>query len=293
MNYLKKVEESIKFTWKYKTLWIFGAIVSIFGGGGFFNSPGNFSSDQNSQVADKVEEISESPTAIVLIIVFSIIALILAVIGWYLNSVAKAALINSVRVDDAGGRPTFKEGWKFGRTLALRIMWMDVIGFGISLTIIIPILLVVILGILFPPFFILFCLLIPLVILLGVLWVIVYTGALRYLVLKDLSAWDSLVSGWNLAKSTIVEYIVGGLVSLLTGCIWAVVLIPLAIISVIFFILLVAMTLLINPILAVLILIIGLLLGVLAMALVNAPYAVFTNTYWTKVVMTLMEKFEK
>src|SRR5690606_5445556 len=140
---------------------------------------------------------------------------------------------------------------------------------------------------------ILFCLLIPLVILLGVLWVIVYTGALRYLVLKDLSAWDSLVSGWNLAKSTIVEYIVGGLVSLLTGCIWAVVLIPLAIISVIFFILLVAMTLLINPILAVLILIIGLLLGVLAMALVNAPYAVFTNTYWTKVVMTLMEKFEK
>lgn len=294
MDYFRKVEEAIKFTWKYKALWVFGFIASIFGGGNFsnYNFPSSYDSG-DSELTNKVEDFFDNPGAVILVVVLMLIGLLVALVGWYLNSVAKAALVNSVKMDKEGGRPTLRGGWDFGRTLAFRIMWMDIIGFGISLVVVIPVLAIVFLGIVFPPFFALFCLLIPVIIILAILWAIVYTGALRYLVLKDMDAWDSIVAGWELAKNTITEYVVGGLVSILTGCIWGIVIVPIAMVLGVAFLLFALFALVANPFIAVLLIVFGLVITVSFTAVINSPYAVFSSAYWTKVVMELMDRYDR
>ena len=50
MDYFKKVEESIKFAWKYKTLWLFGFLISLFGSEGVSNQYNTNSNSGNEKL---------------------------------------------------------------------------------------------------------------------------------------------------------------------------------------------------------------------------------------------------
>lgn len=294
MDYFGKIQESIKFTWKYKILWLFGLIIGFFGNGynsnfnSSFNSNGN--DDKYSEAGDKFEELVENGLFLVILAAVVCIGLIIALIGWYLTSVSKGALINAVQIEAKGEEPTFKKGWIYGKTKAWTFIKMDLVVMGIAIVLSIILVPIFVVSVIFPPFLCLLCLLIPVGIIAGIAWTLLYTAAQRYIVLKNYGAIDSLKAGWKLLRNQFADYFIAALVSIIPSCAWALVLLPVGILAAIAAIIAIIAVVAISPVVGlVLIIILVLAFGLLTGAL-NSPYVVYSYTYWTKVIMELMER---
>ena len=295
MDYMKKIEESIKFTWKYKALWLFGFIISFFGGGFNSNFNSNFDSENEkyNEASGEIENLFENGVFLAIFCGIVLIGIVIALVGWYLSSVSRAALINAVRMDQKGEEPTFKNGWAYGKTKVWEFIKLDVIAFLLGLVVVLFMAPFIIIGIILPPLLCLLCLAIPIMITGMIIWAMVFTTAQRYIVLKDLSAMESLKAGWKLAKTQVLEYVVAWLVSLLPGCAWTLILMPVGILAVVAMMVVFLGVLATSPVIGLVLLgIIVIAFSLLGSAL-NSPYLVFSHTYWTKIIMELMEREKK
>ncbi|KKQ34666.1 MAG: hypothetical protein US52_C0051G0018 [candidate division WS6 bacterium GW2011_GWA2_37_6] len=292
MDYFKKVEESIKFAWKYKTLWLFGFLISLFGSEGVsnqYNTNSNSGNEKLDGAYDKVADLFEEPAFIAFVIVAICLGLIVALVGWYITSVSKAALINAVKMEQKGEEPTFKKGWKYGKTKALDFIKLDLIALLLGLVIVLFLIPIIIICIVFPPLLCLLCLGIPVFIIGAILWWMTLNAAQRYIVLKDMSAMESLKAGWKLTKTKIVTYFTAGLVSLIPGCLWGIIIFPLGLLAAVAVIFILIGVVSSSPVIGLIILASVIFSFSLLVAVVNSPYTVFVYTYWTKVLMELMD----
>jgi len=297
VDYFKKIEESIKFSWRYKGLWVFGFLLGLFGGGSNSSTNYNYSFDSEnedvSSAMDSISEAFEDPAVLAIMGVLICVGLIVGLVVWYIASVSKGALINAVKVEKQGGTPTFKDGWEFGKTKAFGLIKLDLIALAFMLVMLVVLIPIILISIVFPLFWCAVCLLIPFLIVLGVAWVIAFTGAQRYLVLKNMGARTSLRAGWRLAKKKILEYVIAWLVSIIPGCAWSMILAPLGILSTVVMMVVVVGVLASSPLAGVILLgIIGLTFALLV-AVINSPFVVFSDTYWTKIIMEMMDEEEK
>ena len=292
---MKKIEESIKFTWKYKALWLFGFIISFFGGGfnSNFNSGFDSENEKYSEASGEIEKLFENGVFLAIFCGVVILGILIALVGWYLSSVSNAALINAVRMDKKGEVPTFKNGWAYGRTKAWEFIKLDLIAFLLGLVVVLFMIPFIIVGVIFPPLLCLFCLIIPVLIIGMIAWWITLMSAQRYVVLKDLSATEGLKAGWKLLKTQVSEYIIAGLISFLPGCVWTLILMPVGILAVVAMMVVFLGILAISPVIGLVLLGIIVITFCLVASALNSPYVVFSHTYWTKIIMELMEREKK
>lgn len=303
-KYIDILKESWSFTWKYKFLWWFGLIIAFFSGGGTFNAP-NFSGSSESDVesinnnsvsTEEIERFFENPIVWVVIAVLLVLLLMLSVLGWYLVKVARAALLESVRLEREGKKvPTFKELFAYGRTKAPRLMVFDVYAFLISMAFIVPFICLLVIGFVFPPVFILFCCLVVFLVLFYVVYGIVLSLGYRLLLLDNLSSLEAIKKGYQFLKNNLGELLVSGILAVLfsIGILF--------VLMISFFILLVPIVLAglillsVGASTPVLILVwfplslLG-LLGLLVLIGLQAPINVLWNTYWNKVVLMLHDE---
>jgi len=297
MDYMKKIEDSIKFVWANKQLWWFGFILALFGsgagsGGNGFGFPTN-NSEKFDKISDKTDSFLHSQVLILVIFFVTCLSLIIALAAWYLTNVSKAALMQSVKLDKEGKKMTFKKGWKFGKTKVWKLIILDLYSWALGILAALVIVPIIILGVIIPPFLCLICLLAPFLLIISIIWSITYAGAQRYIVLKGMKPRDSIKAGWYLAKRAFTEYVISFFVSLLPGCMWALILAPLTIVAAAVVIVILLIAVLANPFIGVMMFVVFFILYVVFSAALNSPYVVFTNTYWTKIVMELMDKYEK
>jgi hypothetical protein len=155
MDFFGKINESLRFTFKYKSLWLFGIILGIFEGG-FGGNWGNFRGDSNNkdynEAVESIEDFFEKPGVLIGLLCLVVVGIAIALIGWYLSSVSKAALIHSVKLDAENKNPSFKTGWKYGKTKAFTFIVGDLIMAAIIILSILFSLIFIIPGIFFPPF---------------------------------------------------------------------------------------------------------------------------------------------
>jgi hypothetical protein len=293
MDFFGKINESLRFTFKYKSLWLFGIILGIFEGG-FGGNWGNFRGDSNNkdynEAVESIEDFFEKPGVLIGLLCLVVVGIAIALIGWYLSSVSKAALIHSVKLDAENKNPSFKTGWKYGKTKAFTFIVGDLIMAAIIILSILFSLIFIIPGIIFPPFLLSLCLLVPAYIIFAIYAGATYTGAQRYMVLKDMGAWESIKAGWILAKKSLGDYVVGWFVSLIPGCLWLILMIPLSIIAILVLVAIGIGSILASPLFGIIVIIFLVLIFVFFFAIINSPYVVFAHTYWTKVVMEMIKE---
>ncbi|MBN1331995.1 hypothetical protein JW978_03870 [Candidatus Dojkabacteria bacterium] len=297
MNYyVDKIKESIEFAWKYKFLWVFGFILTVFGGGGGSGGSPNYSFPSGSEDTAKMDEFASdvedfvlSPLFWVILIAGLCVVFVVSLIGWYLLSVSKGALTEAVKKDRNSQDLSLKSSWRDGQSHALDIMMLDLTGFAINFLVFLPLIVLVIGGIIFPPVFILLCCLVPFYIIYFIGWAITYTIAHRYLVLNNAGAMESIKAGFKLMKERVLNIILAAVVSIVPGCAWAIIaLMAVGVPAIILTILGIGM-LLVNSVIGVVFLVAA-LIGILILAgTVNSPYQVYSYAYWTKIIMDLLD----
>lgn len=284
MDYFNKVEESAKFTWRNKKLWLLGFLAALGSGSSGFNFPSNYSSSSEAEVSSEVENFFEDSVNLVLVLVFGCIALIVALVVWYLSRAAAAGLIKAADVDDKGETPLgLRMAWKEGRRKAFSLMGLDLVLILLGLVLVI----VAIPAFIIPP---LICCLLTFAIPLMIMFSLTVYAAQRYIVLQDASIIESLSMGWNLTVKNLGEYLMAGLVNVLVSFLWGIVMlmlmapfIALTVLAVVF-----AFT---SPIgvVAVIVMAFVIILAIAAGAVINSAFSVYTHTYFTKVFNELLK----
>jgi hypothetical protein len=343
IDYFQVVKDSFNFIWNYKILWLFGLIMALFQGNrsssGSFNFSSNYSdvgnssnwnevmdqfangdwseiTDQTSgvgtsQLTDQLERIADLPMfdySWILILLFSIIGLVLALVFWYLSNVARAALIKAVVFNQNGQTEsiTFKSLWNSAHKHILDIFVFQIIMFLLTIPIAIIFVVIVLLPSIICPF--LCCLSIPFSILWFVALVLFNIIALRFIVLEDKSGIDAIQASWQFMVNKLRTVTLAGLVGLLVGSgFWIVKAIIGLILGALMFLPVLGIgastgaalsafeagnppdlssMLLLGSGFTVGILILA-LASKLIMALVEAPYLSFISVYWTNIFMKL------
>lgn len=316
IDYFKLLREAAKFSWKYKVLWIFGFILALFSGSVNLNMSSNGSDSGTSRTTaydESLEKIGkaiidfyESPCFWPAIICGAVFILLYIAVSWYLTRVSKVALIKAVEYDKEGKGKEIRFGnlWKETHTFLPWFLVFDLIWFGITWLIIIvfivPLVLVYILGSGSAVSMLFCCLIIPITAVAVVFMIVsgvLKETAIRLMVLERLNALESLKKSYDLVKrkSIFWKYVLAWLVALLPGCLFFLVILGLVLVT-IFPLLIVVMALFVN----VDTMWLGLGIGAggfclifLGATLLQAPYKVFTETYWTKFMMLLFKEEEK
>jgi hypothetical protein len=302
MDYLAKVVESINFAWKYKKLWVLGFIISLTGAGYTTNSNFNYNysgigEDTTNEFDEFIEELFTNPLGVLTLAFFAVVFFFVWIIGWYLLSVAKGALVNSVVLDKKGKKPNLKACWKFGMKYAFKYILIDISSFLISLMVFLPLIVLIALGVLLSVtgagiiFLCLACIIVPFYIAYFIFWVMVYTTAQRLVVLDKLGPLESLRQGYRLAKDNVVNFILGWLVHLIPSCAWGLIsclilLIPAVTVSIIAL----AAFATGDPVVILILSMPAFLFVWVMSAIVNSPFAVFSHTYWTKLIMEMKKQ---
>lgn len=299
MDFIAKLREAWEFTWKYKSLWVLGFIMALFGGGAgnnynSFNS--RIDSSSNSDYTDSLDKLTAGLTdnalAVILILGLTVLVLIIALIGWYLVNRARASLIVAIKTDAKGDKPSLKSAWQEGGKYVWRLLGMDVLSFLMVLVVILPIILLFVIGSLAEALLIgcliLGCILLPVFIIAAIVWAMTYTAAQRLLVLENIGAWESIKRGFGLAKKRYMDFFLGFLVFILPSCGWQILSCLILFIPMLGGALIVIAAILSGNIWLVIAVVTPIIiLFVLFTAMINAPFTTFGYTYWTKIVMEL------
>lgn len=301
MDYVGKLTEAFNFTWRYKSLWVLGFLIALFSGGmgnnfnGNFNSGFNNSSTNNDEYSAEAEKIADSisdPLVLVGAVILIMIFLVIALVGWYLASRAKAGLVWSVKEDAAGAKPTLGKAWSHGGGYVFRYIVMDLISVLITFVVMAPVIFLFIIASLLGPVGVIFCLLgcilVPIVVAYFVAWSMIYTAAQRLIVLENLTGYESLKQGFSLVRKRFVDFFVGYLVFLIPGCAWGFISCVVMLIPMVVFLAVLFIAIATGNALAMLVILIPTVISfVLFTALINSPFTTFGYTYWTKLVMEM------
>lgn len=306
IDYFGLMKESFEFTWKHKILWIFGFIVAFFSGGsgGNSGSSGNIGDTGSSsdsltrgaeEVGNKVNDIVTSPTFWIIVAIVVLVLLVLMVVGWYLRTVASTALIKAAQYGEQGkeNEIVFKSLWKKAHPYLLKLLLYGLLWFVLYLPVIAVGVGIIFLFALAGPFGAVAgcCLLIPVVTVLFVAMAAVASVGGKFLVLKDLGVWESVMYAWDFLKKNLGQSILAFLVMILPGLAFGLINLILAFAVVLPFVLgVIAVVLMEQYVLAIVFGILGVLLIGALMAGLKAPYVVFTETYWVKFLTRMDEE---
>lgn len=306
IDYFKLIRESLKFTWKYKILWVFGFILALFSGGGGSGGGGSSSSSESEsassgttndafdQIGKTMDKFLHSPYFWIMIIAIILIGLLILVVTWYCTRISKAALINAVRFDsiDRSEDIKLKKLWKSSSQFIKKFLIFDSLWFLINIPVILIFSIPILLGIIVSPvFFFILCIIVPVFIVFIILSSAMKTIGERLLVLEGDSPLDCIKRSWKILRSNLGKYILAWLVFLLPGCAFGLINLFLS------FVALVPLILAVLPFfLSESTYIIGIGVGIcglcfygIILSLIRAPFIVFENTYWTKFLMILFE----
>jgi len=283
MDYFGKIEQSLRFAWSYKKLWVLGFVASL---GSGFNSFGNGSpGNSGSSFEDKEFDFFESTATILLICCIVIVAFIISLILWYLSQAANAGLIiASDKDDDNQEVPSLREAWKLGRAKAFSLMLLDLV----IVLLVIALIIVCIPAFIFPP--ILCCLVflfIPLVIFAG----LVTLNAERVIVLENQGPIEAVKQSFTLVKANFVDLLVASLAYILVLIAWLILLVPLYIVAGV--IALAVMAVGSKALVWLMCLSIFAIAFVIIMAVINSGFQVFTTSYFTKVYKAIRNQDKK
>lgn len=301
MDFFQKISDSLKFTFKYKSLWVLGFVLSLFGVGTRLNFSLNTTGTDKGTLNDflatyntsfsQVRDALNNSTGLLLIAVLAVISVLIGILVWYISATARASLVKAVMHHKQKEEVSLTREWAEGTHFAMRLIGLDILVALTTLVILLPAILLLIISAALP---VLLCITIPLfvvyliVIAIGV--ALTQTGAERYLVIKDAGIIASLKTGAHLAQKHLADYIIGFLVSLLPGCLWTIVLFVVALILLVPGAIISAAAFQSHPWIFIGTTAIGAMLAGLITALINSPYVVFTNAYWTEIVMEFISK---
>lgn len=303
VDYFQIIQDSAKFTWKYKILWVFGFLLALFNGSGSSSSSSNYSNagegtqmpETVRKIGDEIEEFFSSPYIWLYIIAGIIIFLTLIVISWYIGRISKTAIIKAVDFDKDKKETeiNLKDLFKSSNKFILKLLTLDFYGFLLG----VPVLILIVLSFVAVGFFKWFGMIIVcpsiMVIFLGFIAVsAIWNIAERLIILEDMGAKGSLTMAWNVLKQYYKQYILAWLTSIIPGCLFSMVSGILTILSV----LPIAVIFLASLILSDFSVIGFMLAGCgcctvsIFLKVLEAPFQVFKVTYWTKFLMELKDK---
>jgi len=302
IDYFKILQDSAKFTWKYKILWIFGFLLAMFNGSGGSSSSNSYSDigdstqvpDSVKQIGDKIEEFFSSPYIWLYVIAGVFILLAIIVVSWYLSRISKTAIIKAVELDKGRKEKEikFKSLFKTSNKYILKLLTLDFYGFLIG----VPVLLLIVLSFLAVGFFKWFGMVIVCPSIIVIFLGFVAAGAIwnvaeRLIILEDMGAKGSLVMAWNVLKRYYKQYMLAWLTSIIPGCLFSMVSGFLAVIT-----LIPVAVIFIASLVSTSFTVIGLILSGCSCCAVSiflkaleAPFQVFKVTYWTKFLMKLKD----
>ncbi len=293
MDYLDILKKAFQITWKHKYLWVLGFLVALGSGGSNYNS--NFNSQTSSPNWAGAGQWLES--YLIVVILVGLILLFLYFIIWILSIIAHAGLVGAVDGIESGKEMGLGKAFGIGahyfwRTLGINIL-LDLVMFLLVMIFLVPMIaggiliavqgekaaaaLVPALICLIPAFF----LVILLLIIIGAIIGVISVYAVRYAVIQDKRAVESIRSGWRLIKARKTETMIMFLLLLLTSTLYGVVmLIPALIIG------LPSVFMIIGGAAANNVALIGLgafgvMVLVLVMAVIRGVYEVFHSAAWT------------
>jgi hypothetical protein len=223
-NFGEVLTRAWQITWKYKVLWIFGILAGCTngGGGGGGGGGGNTSystgpSDQNlpPELKRFIYQMENFGEWVVdnwwIFIVIGLVALVIAVISIFLGTIGRIGLIKgSYEAEQGAEKLVFGELFSSSMPYFWRVFGLSFL-IGLAFFIIfIPLILIGVLsaGVGFICLLPLICLLIPVGIAVG----IIIEQANRAIVLEDLSMFDGLKRGWEIARSNVGPILVMALI---------------------------------------------------------------------------------
>lgn len=200
MNYGKIVEDSFSFSWRHKSLWIFGLFA---GSGGNFNF--DFGSNELNQT-DFTQFDSWEPLWALIVPILAAV-LIMALILFVLYIICSPALVDAINKIARGGIYKFSESYSRGLDFFFRKLGLTMILFaavvGVILLSVLPIVALNIFGILIllPIFFV------------GIFFAItLYSLAERAMVVRDTSIGDAIDEAYVLMKQNFSKCIIIALI---------------------------------------------------------------------------------
>lgn len=257
MDYSELISRGWRITWNNKFLWVLGFLAALGSASSNFSSSGSNFSQQASDANLSPEMIAGIGAAAALI---GCVALVVGLVFWLLSLVSRGGLISAVaRIDDgekvtlgeAFGAGTGKIGPLVGMSLLLWLPFIVLTILGVVGAIIgiaasaggaaatgafesgDPGAIVGALGIFFACFGIMFCLLVPV----GLVLQFVYAFAIRGLMLQGLGVMDSIRHGWQVLRANLNEILLLALlffvIGLLYGIAVAIVILPLSLVLIV------------------------------------------------------------
>jgi len=221
-NFGEVLTRAWQITWKYKVLWIFGILAGCTNGGGGGGGGGNSGyrvgpSDSNlppemkrffHEMGNFVNWVEDNLWVFVAIMV--VVFLVLMVISVFLGTIGRIGLIKgSYEAEQGAEKLVFGELFSTSMPYFWRVFGLSfLIGLAFFI-ILVPIVLVGVLSVVgiacLIPFI---CLLIPV----GIAVSIIIEQANRAIVLEDLSIFDGLKRGWEVARSNVGPILVMALI---------------------------------------------------------------------------------
>lgn len=191
MNYEKIITESLKLSWKNRSLWFFGVFIAGVSGTKF-----EFNSDLNLETFDPYD--FDFDMAELLPWILGAIALLLFFGALYL--IAKTALIDAVNKLTRGGVYRFSDSFSSGLTYFWRMLGMSFFSYGLLLLLMMVLIVITVAMAAINKWLILVALLIDLPVFLLGFFAVFSTVELgsRALVVRDVSLGDAAYEGWSL-----------------------------------------------------------------------------------------------
>jgi len=300
IDYFKLLKDSAEFTWKYKVLWLFGFIITLFSGsGGGSTSNYNFSNDDISEsdfsnVSGRVQNLINTPYFWIILIAVIILSLVFVAVSWYLRRVSDIALLNSVRYDKGEQYPkiTIKNLWKGSHPYLMKFLKFDLLYLLIIFPILIFLIILIVVPIIVYPSIGIFliCCSLPIFMLVTLIFNILKQTIERILFFSRLKIIDSIKEGFLVLKNNLGKYALAYLTQLLPGCIFSIVKGFLSIIAVLPFIAII-LAAVINPDIwwfSIGSICCGTIVFWIVIAGIQAPYTVFVRTFWTRFIINLI-----
>jgi hypothetical protein len=276
--FIEILKEAGRVVWKNKFLLWFGLLVAL-GSPGSFNIGGENNWNGKGNAAKNFME-----THWQLVIAIALILFAICITLFLLSLVGKAGLIKSVNLIVSKKKSSFKTGWKEGKKYLGKLLQLFLMFFFATFAIILVLgtpvaylaiteswISAILVGMLAVAIFI------PLIFVLALTNIF----AEFYIVLSDLKVRSAIESGYNLLLKNIKNSIIFGLLLVAVSIVAGVILLPVALIMAIILIPAGTLFYFLNKIAFAIFLIIAVLLFLIAVLFVSSVFAAYKTTAWT------------
>jgi hypothetical protein len=309
MKYWDIFTNTIKQWWNHKYLWIVGIIAALFtgsGGGNSYSSFNNSSSSRNSttyqQGMDSIRDFFSDPahvtTMIIILVVLLVIGLALYVLGLYLRSRADSALYQATqKLSISDEKIGFWKTWGMGKLNLWKLVKQEIL-ISIPIIFVVIIMLVVMsiaMSVSMPNYstfevsrvmFVAICF-ICLILIYSILVSMATVFGRRMTVLENLGEVEGLKKGFDFFIKNFSHILMFWLISLISGFVVGIVMFVVVIVLLLIGVAMVVGLMFVNPVIAIIVGIMGLLLFIVIVSLISGPTYTFNSMYWTNAYLEI------